>query len=172
MRFLYFFFFFFFNSSISIPCWGEYVEDGCEELVHALSVGHVRVLAAPDEEDVEHQVVGLLLLEELHLGVGAPDVLDDGLLELAVLEKFAPCACAVRGQRVVHVDVQARVGLVGVHVVLVVQRGVLGARLGDRRGPRGLVAVRDHPEEELPAEGADLGVPQVPVKRPLVRLRG
>ncbi len=50
------------------------VEQNRKELVHALTIGNIRVFSAPQEEDVEQLLLDIGGLEELVLGKGSVDV--------------------------------------------------------------------------------------------------
>ena len=55
-----------------------------------LAVRVFGVLLGPDQQDVEHRGPCRVLLEEVHRGVGAVDVLVDLLLQLRVQEVLRP----------------------------------------------------------------------------------
>jgi len=71
------------------------VVDGGEQLVHALAIGEVWVLAGVDEQDAVEVCTGGVCLEELVLGVGPLQVAVDLLLQLLVGKVSLPGAVCV-----------------------------------------------------------------------------
>jgi hypothetical protein len=68
----------------------EHVEDRREQLVHALLVADVRLLARIDQQYVEHRLAHPLAAKELDLGKRSFDVLLDLLLQASVLKIVVP----------------------------------------------------------------------------------